>query len=329
MSTKYVRINIPIISNSENWSKNTLPRRRISIKTFRTIFYFLLLVSFTLNIFYFTRPKPLPVSELLYTSRIKSKSTETTINNPLKPVKPVKYSELTDLIIVPGHGVYQNELSPTNETSWDITFKKKDQHKIFLRHIAGGIDALKQHERALLLFSGTATRPLPTFMTEALGYWLAAKKLNWLTPEIFSRVMTEEFARDSYENLLFSICRFYEITGNYPDRITVVGFGFKKNRFINLHLKAIRYPKIRFTYIGIDSDVSPLEDKNGELKNGYGPFKKDPYGCSEFLSSKKKSRNPQNKIHGYNLSSPQLSELINYCSKGHNDLFSGKLPWDI
>lgn len=66
-----------------------------------------------------------------------------------------------------------------------------------------------------------------------------------------NRVFLEEFARDSYENLLFSICRFKEATGNYPSRVTVIGFDFKENRFSKLHRKAIGFPKDSFTYIGI------------------------------------------------------------------------------
>lgn len=42
------------------------------------------------------------------------------------------------------------------------------------------------------------------------------------------RALTEEHARDSFENLLFSVCRFRELTGSYPRNITVsiltVGF---------------------------------------------------------------------------------------------------------
>ena len=35
------------------------------------------------------------------------------------------------------------------------------------------------------------------------------------------RSLTEEHARDSFENLLFSVCRFRELTGTYPLNITV------------------------------------------------------------------------------------------------------------
>ena len=38
----------------------------------------------------------------------------------------------------------------------------------------------------------------------------------------------EEFARDSYENVLFSIARFKELTGHPPRNVTVVGYEFKR-----------------------------------------------------------------------------------------------------
>ena len=41
------------------------------------------------------------------------------------------------------------------------------------------------------------------------------------------RAVVEDFARDSLENLLFSIARFRQVTGRYPARFTVVGFDFK------------------------------------------------------------------------------------------------------
>lgn len=42
--------------------------------------------------------------------------------------------------------------------------------------------------------------------------------------EVRSRALTEEHARDSFENLLFSFCRFRELTGSYPHNITVKAF---------------------------------------------------------------------------------------------------------
>jgi hypothetical protein len=45
-----------------------------------------------------------------------------------------------------------------------------------------------------------------------------------------ARATTEEFALDSYENLLFSMARFREVTGHWPSHVTVVGYGMKQHR---------------------------------------------------------------------------------------------------
>lgn len=60
--------------------------------------------------------------------------------------------------------------------------------------------------------------------------------------KLSQRMITEEYARDSHENLLFSICRFSEMTGSYPNKITVVGFEFKRKRFEDIHRHSISYP---------------------------------------------------------------------------------------
>lgn len=87
------------------------------------------------------------------------------------------------------------------------------------------------------------------------------------------RMTTENFALDSYENLLFSIARFREYTGKYPQRITVVGYGMKKNRFEELHAKAIRWPVRgfynglrKFLYVGIDDDGDLRAEYDGEVR---------------------------------------------------------------
>lgn len=60
----------------------------------------------------------------------------------------------------------------------------------------------------------------------------------------------QEHARDSFENLLFSVCRFREATGHYPAQITVASFEFKHARFADLHLKALQWPLQRFRFLG-------------------------------------------------------------------------------
>ena len=70
------------------------------------------------------------------------------------------------------------------------------------------------------------------------------------------RTFTEEHARDSFENLLFGLCRFYELTGHYPDQLTVVSYTLKQNRFSTLHRGALRFPQERFTFLGTPVSTS-------------------------------------------------------------------------
>jgi len=62
--------------------------------------------------------------------------------------------------------------------------------------------------------------------------------------------LPQEHARDSFENLLFSLCRFYEITGHYPLKITAVSYTLKQKRFEQLHRAAVRFPADSFHFIG-------------------------------------------------------------------------------
>jgi hypothetical protein len=53
--------------------------------------------------------------------------------------------------------------------------------------------------------------------------------------------------------LYISLAKFYQITGNWPRHLTVIGFEFKKKRFVEHHRKALRFPLERFHYIGINA----------------------------------------------------------------------------
>ena len=151
------------------------------------------------------------------------------------------------------------------------------------------------------------------------------------------RATTEEFARDSYENLLFSICRFREVTGHYPSKVTVVGFSFKKARFSDLHRAAIKFPLEHFFYVGVDPE-NPKDPNGGGSGSGSReaamkgeqarsviPYSKDPYGCGEELQKKREERNPFHRSHGYYFGCPELRELLDYCGPA---IFEKPLPWD-
>jgi hypothetical protein len=129
---------------------------------------------------------------------------------------------------------------------------------------------------------------------------------------------------------LFSICRFYEITGRYPESITVVSFTFKQRRFEELHRTALRWPSHAFHYIGLDPPVSTgfdlVKSTTGELENAAKPFESDPYGChSQVLKEKREQRNPFARTAPYTLSCPSMKPLLEYCGPALID--PSHVPW--
>ena len=65
-----------------------------------------------------------------------------------------------------------------------------------------------------------------------------------------SMLAAQEHARDSFENLLFSLCRFHALTGAYPKKLLIVSYEFKHERFASLHAKAVRWPTSRLDFLG-------------------------------------------------------------------------------
>ncbi|WVW78758.1 hypothetical protein I302_100719 [Kwoniella bestiolae CBS 10118] len=283
-------------------------------------------------------------------------SIETTIE------RDPRYSELNHLIMVPGHAIWLgHDADKVNENDdWILEpMQKGGSVRTYVKHIQRGVEELKRDNNALLIFSGGATRlppspPLP----EAISYHNLAHALDLLPSTPISpsdgeskaplslnlRAATEEYALDSYENLLFSIARFKEVTDRYPERITVVGYGMKERRFTNLHRSALAFPLQNFTYIGINDDLPDLSKHYaGELKFGFKPFLNSPTGCHPPLSTKKLLRNPYIKYHPYHTSNPELLELFEWCPplQSHRERdsldeyegvygmsFGGWVPWN-
>lgn len=212
-----------------------------------------------------------------------------------------KHFDVDHLIIVPGHSVLRvEELNSAhyNENAWYLLKYQKDQDfaKIIYSHISKGVELAKWDHSSLLVFSGGQTRKDVGPTSEAASYYYVAKyrKLFASSVNILDRVYLEEHARDSFENLLFSICRFYEVTGRYPKKITMVGFDFKRDRFVKLHRYALKFPEHLFTYVGIRPTSANKNDALGGTVVGFNhqraligekevvnAYTSDLYGCEQ------------------------------------------------
>ncbi|KAI8923525.1 hypothetical protein BC831DRAFT_403657 [Entophlyctis helioformis] len=242
------------------------------------------------------------------------------------------------LVLVPGHAVFVGSdfTHSMDESAWFLEPFQRGQAATFVQHIGCAINQTLLDQDAQLVFSGGQTRSKAVQLSEAQSYWLVAHAMGWMRG-IEDRVTTEEFATDSFDNLLFSICRFKEATGSYPAKVTVVGFEFKRARFESLHRQAIGYPASRFAYIGIDPPADREGDaqrRAGEMEHSFKPFTKDMYACDPHgpLRAKKTSRNPFHRQHPYAVSCPELQPLLQYCAAnrlgpGWDRIYSGALPW--
>jgi hypothetical protein len=173
------------------------------------------------------------------------------------------------------------------------------------------------------VLSGGQTRQSAPW-SEARGYLALARRFAWWSnEEVATRATTEEFARDSFENLLFGVCRFRECAGRYPDTVTVVSWGFKAARF-DLHREALRWPQSRFRYCGVNQPHDLDGAQRGEAAT-VASFRDDSYGTGDVLGAKRAARDPFDRRPPYGDSCPELTGLLRHRGP---ELFHGPLPWD-
>ncbi|CAF2109841.1 hypothetical protein HID58_081488 [Brassica napus] len=239
------------------------------------------------------------------------------------------FANLKNLVMVAGHSVYtsSNCGKIDKEESWFLESYQKHpgQAATFLSPIEKGVEAAEKDDESLLLFSGGETRKEAGPRSEAQSYWAVAESKRWFgKDDVRSRALTEEHARDSFENLLFSVCKFRELTGSYPHNITAVSYDFKEERFAHLHCSAMRFPESRFFYLGTPAS---LTSKEGALKGEAmvrTQFQEDPYGCVGSLWRKKLKRDPFHRTIPYPDGCSEIRGLFRYCGSAP---FPGSLPW--
>mmetsp|Transcript_20069 Transcript_20069/g.80487 ORF Transcript_20069/g.80487 Transcript_20069/m.80487 type:complete len:237 (+) Transcript_20069:419-1129(+) len=236
---------------------------------------------------------------------------------------------MESLVMVAGHAIYVSgrwtKESINNESNWFLERDQAGQVSTFIEHMKTGVEAAAADSLSLLIFSGGETRKGAGPRSEAQTYWLVADALGWFGyPQVKNRTFTEEHARDSFENLSFSLCRFRELTGRYPSKTTIVSFKFKQRRFLDMHAEALSLPKSSLHYLGVDPPAMD-EAMSGELSSAALPFEVDPNGCQHtILTSKRAMRNPFARTIPYPAGCPEMSDVLLHCG---DSKFSGHVPW--
>ncbi len=210
-----------------------------------------------------------------------------------------KYSNrFSSLVIVPGHAVYtgEKESDAGNTRCWNGHYISEQEIALYIEHIRRGAE-LAQENSAVLMFSGGRTKK-DTRLSEAEGYQALAQQMR-ITEHI--TVDLETYARDSFENLLFSVYRFREQYHTLPASVMVTGFGFKRERF-TFHFETMLHNKEALQLPEFDSpfEYVPANDPCPEVlsrsaateKRTLADFMKAPLGNTDFLLEKKKNRDP-------------------------------------
>ena len=251
-------------------------------------------ISFFLNLRYWT------FHHSLYPSQQSSKLQYATID------RPITRNDLDHLIIVPCHSIWRGSNSWLEDKDWILESYQQGAGRVnaFYEHIArrytfastlaslltspfkfASAELVSKDPHSLLIFSGYLyfvelflnvvldlfnrgqTKPQSS-TTEAESYLRLAQAARLLPDRLlFERSTTENYALDSFQNLLFSIARFHEFTGHFPSSITIVGYEFKRPRFTELHREALRWPIDKFNYVGVDPKDGHGEDAmKGEVR---------------------------------------------------------------
>lgn len=250
-------------------------------------------------------------------------------------------TNIQDLILVAGHAAFKKETAsvpdhPERDDAWVLQSFQIGEPPFYIEHIRRGVVLLANNPAALLVFSGGHTRPEAGCKWSEAGTYLAiAKHFTWWVPDastslrqgLEARSAVEGFARDSFENVLFSVCRFWQVVGQYPRNVTVVSWAFKGARF-ELHRAAIRFPAGRFHFDGFNDPLDLRAAWKGE-RAALRDFIESRYGSDGKLGEKRAGRNPFGQQHNYR-ACDGVAEFFDFADKPenrHKD-YPGRLPWE-
>lgn len=226
-------------------------------------------------------------------------------------------------MIVAGHAVLIRNKNLSVDSSWALLDFQRGEPRFYIEHVRAGVEAAAADTESLLIFSGGPTRVDAGPRSEALSYHEVATHFSWWGhDEVARRAILEDFSRDSFENLLFGLCRFKEYAGVYPESVALVSWAFKERRF-GLHREAVGYPAERFRYIG-PNNPRDIEQALQSERNAIQAYTADPYSSSERFRQKRNDRNPFRRQNGYAISCPELKPLLDHEGP---ELYAGTLPW--
>lgn len=212
------------------------------------------------------------------------------------------------LILLPCHSIWKfygstNLSNPGHDQAeWSLlSFQKESNDQlIFIKHLEASVSILDKEKDSILVISGGCTKSDTGPVSEAQSYYYLGLLRGLINEQNKARVVLENYARDSMENLMFSLMRFHSVFNTFPQEIDIVGFEFKRSRFLSNHCKALALSNVK--YIGFNPILlGESEEANSkflkdteelEYKFAVRHFETDPFGVKAPLLSKKLTRDP-------------------------------------
>lgn len=214
------------------------------------------------------------------------------------------------LVAVAGHATFLNSVEhvpddPSNEAYWYLQGFQKGEVPFYLNHMRRGADLVAANQSSIGLMSGGRTRRAGGKWGEGSSYLAVADAQDFwqgpneaLVADVRSRFDVEEFARDSLENVLFSVMKYRRVVKSLPQHIIMVGWKQKKERFEH-HARTLGIPDGVFEYEGVPLDAydcnAPFTDVEGfnlGEKIAVAQWNDNPLGDSGQLLAKREERNP-------------------------------------
>ncbi|WPH01794.1 Hypothetical protein R9X50_00464700 [Acrodontium crateriforme] len=250
-------------------------------------------------------------------------------------------SQYTHLLLVCCHAVFTREHEWRDENAWLLKdFQKSNastgklgEHHTFVAHILTAAFAAIANPNALIIFSGGQTTDHPRTEAEGYGHVLSDLVAKYQLPNLPCE--TENLATDSYQNLLFSILKFKNVTGNYPKNITIFTHAFKNKRFLECHVPALKWPSNRVQVQGINPPftLNELQEvERFEHLRAYRAFKEENlYGRAAALAQKQLDRNwDPEALHRLTVDLEQsVQDLVHWTGGSTGlEIFPHMLPWE-
>ncbi len=197
---------------------------------------------------------------------------------------------MSDLVLVAGHAIWEGNL-------WKGGYP--GQEMCYERHLSDGLSIAKEKD-AVLILSGGHTRPhLDVERSEAEGMKAFIREHF---PGHPLPVLCENYARDSFENVLFSYLLFYQTMKEWPENLIIVSFGFKRLRFGIIRV-GMKIP--RFQFFGSGDKYLSMEDEEGAIKGEFNIMNRimnsnegkirtwNPLHREKFFQEKREERMPK------------------------------------